>query len=145
GVTGVALVGYREPQLLLQVFDGTAAEDETLESSSGSDAAAPPDVDPFSLTQADSVLVVQGDDFFTPEAAEALRAVVEELESLDHVRRVVWMDRVPILNIFGLPEPLFPRSSSSPARFAAARDKALKHPLVGGQLLSADAKTLLLL
>jgi uncharacterized protein len=29
--------------------------------------------------------------------------------------------------------------------FAAAREKAMQHPLVGGQLLSDDAKTMLLL
>ena len=91
------------------------------------------------------VIVVDSKDFFTPDGARALRAVVEELESLEQVRRVIWMDRVPILNIFGLPEPLFPRSKVSQSRFDAAREKALTHPLVGGQLLSSDAETLLML
>ncbi len=40
---------------------------------------------------------------------------------------------------------MFPRSEASPERFTAAREKAMKHPLVGGQLLSEDGQTLLLL
>jgi uncharacterized protein len=147
-ITVVALIGYRDPQLVLQVFERapqSVRTDGPAPAPPAEKIETPPDVDPFSLSQADAVLVVQGEDFFTPEAAAALRAVVDELESLDQVRRVVWMDRVPLLNIFGLPEPLFPRSKASPARFAAAREKALNHPLVGGQLLSGDAKTLLML
>jgi predicted RND superfamily exporter protein len=55
------------------------------------------------------------------------------------------MDEAPPVNIFGLPEPLLPRSEASAQRFAAARKKALAHPLVGGHLLSDDGRTLLLL
>ena len=50
-----------------------------------------------------------------------------------------------MLNIFGLSEPLFPRSEASLERFSAARDKAMKHPLVGGHLVSEDGQTMLLL
>src|SRR5690606_24092534 len=115
-ITGVALIGYRDPQLLLQLFEREPQSATTDAAAPAEQTESPPDVDPFSLSRADAVLVVQAEDFFTPEAAAALRAVVEELESLDQVRRVVWMDRVPLLNIFGLPEPLFPRSKASPAR-----------------------------
>jgi hypothetical protein len=55
------------------------------------------------------------------------------------------MDRAPATNIFGLREPVLPRATGSPARFAAARERALAHPLVGSQLLSADGGTALLL
>ncbi len=104
-----------------------------------------PKVDPVSLSGSDAVLVVQSPQFFTPAGAKAMRHVVDELEKIDYVRSILWMDRVPILNIFGLPEPLFPRSEASAERFAAAQEKAMKHPLVGGQLLSEDGKTMLLL
>ncbi len=50
-----------------------------------------------------------------------------------------------MLNIFGLREPLFPKTSASPARFEAARTKALQHPLVKGQLLSPDGRTVIVL
>jgi predicted RND superfamily exporter protein len=100
-----------------------------------------------SLSNSDAVLVVHSakDQFFTAEGARALRHVVGKLESLDYVRNVLWMDQIPSLNIFGLEEPLFPRSDSSSRRFAAARQRALSHPLIHGQLLSDDGRTLLLL
>jgi predicted RND superfamily exporter protein len=91
------------------------------------------------------ILVAESDAFFTADGARAMRAVVAALEDLDAVRSVLWMDAAPMLNIFGLPEPVLPRGHASPARFAAARQRALAHPLVGGQLLSADGRTLLLL
>ena len=74
-----------------------------------------------------------------------MRQVVRSLEELDYVDRILWMDRVPMLNIFGLSEPLFPRSEASAERFAAAKVKAMNHPLVGGHLVSDDGKTMLLL
>ena len=104
-----------------------------------------PAVDPVSLSNSDAVLVVQSEQFFTPEGARAMRDVVTQLESLEHVERILWMDRVPILNIFGLPEPLLPKSEASPEKFSAAREKAMQHPLVGGQILSDDGQTILLL
>ncbi len=61
------------------------------------------------------------------------------------VTSVLWMDRAPMMNIFGLPEPILPRGNASELRFQQARQRALEHPLVAGQLLSRDAKTLLLM
>ena len=70
-------------------------------------------MEPVSLSNSDAVIVVHSaaDEFFSPEGAAALRHVVQELESLDYVRSVLWMDQIPTLNIFGLQEPLFPRAS----------------------------------
>ena len=111
------------------------------------DVPAKPSVEPVSLSNSDAVIVVHSaaDQFFSPEGARALRHVVEKLESLDYVRSVLWMDQIPTLNIFGLQEPLFPRAESSERRFALAQERALSHPLIGGQLLSGDGRTLLLL
>jgi predicted RND superfamily exporter protein len=143
--TAFAVIGYLDPSLVRSLFVG-AAPRHSNDSYSQSEAFEPlPNVDPVSLSDSDAVVVVQSPAFFTPSAARAMRRVVEKLEDLDHVSSVLWMDRVPILNIFGLPEPLFPRSEASPERFAAAREKAMRHPLVGGQLLSQDGRTLLLL
>lgn len=97
------------------------------------------------INQADLVVVATSDDFFTNAGASAMRAVVQALEDEPTVDNVLWLDRAPPLNIFGLQEPIFPRSDASSDRFEAAKKKAQEHPLIVGQLMSADAKTLLLL
>ena len=143
-ITAFAVVGYVDPNIVLDRFK---SEQQISERDSEADEIfeSLPDVDPVSLSDSDAIIVVRCEDFFTGPAADAMRTVVDELESLDQVQRVLWLDRVPMLNIFGLPEPLLPRSTASAKRFAAAKVKSLAHPLVGGQLLSKDTKTLLLL
>ncbi len=105
----------------------------------------PPGVDPIRVAGGDVIVVARSDEFFTPSGVEAMRAVVASLESLDHVAEVFWIDRIPVLNLFGLPEPVYPRGDASAARFEAAKRRASEHPLVVGQLMSADARTLLLM
>ncbi|MCA9133774.1 MAG: MMPL family transporter [Planctomycetales bacterium] len=146
GVTALALVGHIDPRLLTARWAADPTEQDAEGDASATDQAAPPpNVQPISLANSDAVLVVEAKDFFTPRAAAAMRQVVAQLETLPQVRSVLWLDRVPMLNIFGLPEPLLPKSSASPSRFAAAREQARRHPLVGGQLLSDDGQTQLLL
>lgn len=144
-ITAFAVIGHVDPNIVLDAFKSKAQVTTNRENSNSETFDALPDVDPVSLSDSDAIIVVQCEDFFTASAAEAMRAVVDRLESLEQVRGVLWMDRVPMLNIFGLPEPLLPRSTASPNRFAAAKQKSLDHPLVGGQLLSKDTGTLLLL
>ncbi len=62
------------------------------------------------INQADLVVVATSDHFFTNDGAAAMRAVVTALEDEPVVDNVLWIDRAPPLNIFGLPEPIFPRS-----------------------------------
>lgn len=138
-------IGHYDPRLLLPdappprpvEADGDALDDAPT--------APTPSVTPVLVGTADVIVVARSDDFFTAEGAEAIRAVVSALESLEQVDRVLWMDRAPMLNLFGLPEPILPRRDASPTRFAAARQRALEHPLVRGQLLSPDASTMLLM
>jgi uncharacterized protein len=159
-ITVLAVIGHTRPDWVRQIFispkpnvEQPAAKNNVAPRKAALKRDAPqqetqreaPQVDPVSLSGSDAVLVVQSPQFFTPAGAKAMRHVVDELEKIDYVRSILWMDRVPILNIFGLPEPLFPRSEASPERFAAAQEKAMKHPLVGGQLLAEDGKTMLLL
>jgi predicted RND superfamily exporter protein len=145
-ISVVAAVGYWNPELVRSAFRSAPEETQTTSNrTAGEVFDTPPDVDPISLSNSDAVLVVQSEEFFTPQGAQAMRHVVSQLEELQFVQRILWMDRVPILNIFGLPEPLFPRSEASAERFAAAREKAMQHPLVGGQILSEDGQTMLLL
>lgn len=147
-LSGFAILGYTDPHRLTDLF---AAEPEPVATESTASSkppevrAEPPKVEAVSLSRSDAVVVVESDAIFTQSGARALRRVVADLEALPHVKDVLWMDRVPILNIFGLPEPLFPKAQASPERFAAAREKALQHPLVGSQLLSEDGRTVLLL
>lgn len=144
-ITLLAVVGYLSPQTVRSLFVH-GSENHVTDSSAEAEEFKPlPDIDPVSLSQSDAVIVVQSPSFFTPEGARAMRQVVRSLEELDYVDRILWMDRVPMLNIFGLSEPLFPRSEASAERFAAAKVKAMNHPLVGGHLVSDDGKTMLLL
>lgn len=145
-ISVIAIIGHVDPHILTQRIK---LSEETASPEPGADdtdrPVPPANVQPVQLGNSDAVIVVESPSFFTPQGAQAMRAVVARLESLEQVRNVLWLDRVPMLNIFGLPEPLLPRQTASESRFAAAREKAMQHPLVGGQLLSDDGQTQLLL
>lgn len=140
--SGIATTGYVNAKWVRGLFIDKQQNDGEVEAES---YEVPPDVDPVSLTNSHAIVVVKSDSFFTPSGAKAMRSIVDELESLDHIDGILWMDRIPILNIFGLPEPLLPNQNSSQSRFDSAKQKALQHPLLAGQLLSEDAKHLILL
>ena len=144
-ISVVASMGYFAPDRVA-TFLNPPTEDASRDTNASPDENPPtPDVNPFNIGDADAIMVVESEEFFTPKGARTLRRVVAELESLPHVSSVVWLERVPILNIFGLQEPLLPRATASQQHFDNAKQKALKNPLVKGQFLSADANTLLLL
>jgi len=145
-ISGLAMVGYYDPGLVTDFFVAAPEQpDQPRRRGPRDNAQSPPNVNPISLANADAIMVVESDQFFTPDGAKMIRQVVSEIKSLPYVANILWMDEAPPVNMFGLPEPLFPRSAASPQRFADAREKALQHPLVGGQLLSDDGRTLLLL
>lgn len=138
-ITAIALAGHLAADRILAAF---RPEEEASQPASSTRSA---NVTPLALSQADCVIVVQSKDVFTPEGTTALRDVVDQLEDLDQVQRIIWADRVPTLNIFGLSQPLLPNSNATRKRFEGARKKALEHPLVVGQLMSEDCETLLLM
>ncbi len=142
-------VGHYDPYLLLPepVIEQEQEDRQTVEDSEfdAPPVAATPSVSPIQVASGDVILVATSDGFFTSDGANAMRAAVEALEALDQVESVLWMDRAPMMNIFGLQEPILPRGDASPDRFQAARERALAHPLVAGQLLSRDAETMLLM
>lgn len=141
----ITIIGYVDHRIITKFFQKSAEtteEDEEKPRSSSSNASRP-DVEEIDLGKAHAVLVVQSDDIFTPQGAEALRDMASSLEELPYVANVLWIDRVPLLNAFGLPEPVLPKSTASPGLFAAAKARALKHPLISGQLMSPDGKTVL--
>jgi uncharacterized protein len=146
GLTAFSIGGYVNPRWLLQYLDSREiVETENDNAVQNAGRKAVPDVDAFRLNDADTIVVLDSVQFFTVEGVRALREVVQRLESLDFVAGVMWMDRVPILNVFGLPEPILPRGEGSDALLQAARRKALEHPLVVGQYLSPDGNTLVLM
>lgn len=143
--TVLSLIGHIRPDWIRSLFVADkSARVASEESGEQEESRVVPDVASFEIG-GDSIVVVQSKQFFTPVGTKMMRHVVKKLEDQDFVASILWMDRVPMLNIFGLPEPMLPRSEASAERFAAARDKAMKHPLVGGQLLSEDGETLLLM
>ncbi len=101
-------------------------------------------VERSSLGRDDAYLVVQSDQIFSRDGAEALRDIVDALNKQPTIANVQWLDQAPPLNIFGLSEPILPRGQASPQRFAIAKAKAQKHPLIVGMFLSQDARTLLI-
>lgn len=147
-ISAAAVVGYYNPRLITDRFqtaeDGLEQADGIGEANDLQALAQVPNVEDFSLS-AHAVIVVESDSFFTPEGTRAMRSIVDELAKTDFIESVLWMDQVPMLNIFGLPEPLLPHDSASPERFAAAKAKAMQHPFISGQLLSDDGRLLLIL
>jgi hypothetical protein len=99
----------------------------------------------FQLTRADCLLIVHAEGLFTPRILEAVRQMVRDVEALDVVDSLVWLEAVPGLNIFGLPDPLLPPPGASAERLQIARTRALAHPLVAGQLISDDGNALQML
>jgi predicted RND superfamily exporter protein len=150
-ISSIAMVGYLAPERVRKLFQPPPVQDAAAPDTPAASVTpeAPrkprPNVEALDLTRSDAILVIESEDLFTPAGAKALRHMVQSLEDVPYIRSVLWMDRVPPLNIFGLREPLFPKSESSPARFAAARERALRHPLIKGQLLSPDGRTLIVL
>lgn len=148
-ITLIAIQGYRNPASVRQFFIRNAPADDQTTANRRDEPVrknrqTAPNVEAVDLTRGDAILVIDSKKFFTRDGAKALQGIVDSLESQDYVSNVLWMDKVPILNIFGLPEPLYPRGEASPQRYAAVREKALNNPLVIGQLLSDSGETTIL-
>lgn len=147
-ITAAAIVGYVRPELVRNRFvtesPGNIPSQVAPATAEEVGTPPPPTVEPFQIGGGDVVLVATSDDFFTPAGVNAIRRVVERLEQLPQVAEVLWLDEVPGLNLFGLPESLLPRATASPRQMRDARRRALAHPLAVGQLISDDGKTLVL-
>ena len=148
-VTTVSSIGRFSPQLITGYFwEHTDKEPKVIWQPKTDESFATeqerPEVESFAFG-GESILMAQSDDFFTPEGVSAIQDVVETLKNTDYIDRITWIEDVPPLNLFGLPEPTFPKSTASPELFEKAKQKALDNPFINGQLLSADGKTLLLM
>jgi predicted RND superfamily exporter protein len=151
-ISTFALIGYYDPELITKPIRGTF-DKQVVENGRETAGAEPVDIEgnqEFRNVSAlnfrgDAVVVVECESIFTPDGAAAIRHVVDELRKLDFVKRVFWMDEVPPMNAFGLPEPLLPRHGASQNRFDISRQQALRHPFIVGTLMSRDGNTILLL
>ena len=147
-LTAVAIIGHVQPELLHDLFARSQVSEEEPQLSRVATRAAAseqkPDVQPFQVADGECIVVVTSDDMFTNANLIAVRAAVEELESLPQVSRVLWLDNIPGLNLFGLPEPLLPRDNASGRQMELGRERTLDNPLAVGQLISPDGNTLLI-
>lgn len=154
-ISAIALGGYLAPAEVVQWFKSFVERPDEDENQDGrwlppaaqseDDYVPPPVVETIQVSGFDALLVVESDSFFTPAGVETIRAVVDRLQQLEYVEDILWVDEVPTLNLFGLNEPLLPKKESAPERFENAKQKAREHPLVNGQFLSEDGKTMVLL
>ncbi len=142
-ITSLAVIGYYDPHLIIPRPSNEAVDEASSQDTS--ERRPSPSVSPVRLFSSEVVLVATSSDFFSADGVQALRSVVAELEKLPQVTDVMWFDRAPPLNIFGLREPALPDHRASAKRFEDARTKALANPMIAGQLLSADGQTALLL
>ena len=149
-VTSLAIIGHVKPSLVRDLFvqppseEAVSTPQPTPSPQSLAQTAPPPDVQPFQVAGGECIVVATCDDFFTEKSLEAIRNVVADLEALPQVSRVLWLDSIPGLNLFGLPESLLPKSNASPRQMELGRERTLDNPLAVGQLISTDGKTVLL-
>lgn len=149
-MTALAIVGYVKPSLVRDLFISPTVEEtqpapqQQLAQPSTAQNEQPPDIEPFQVAGGECIVVATSEDFFTQQSLTAIRNVVADLGALPQVSNVLWLDSIPGLNLFGLPESLLPRSNASPRQMQLGRERTLSNPLAVGQLISTDGKTLLL-
>lgn len=145
-MSALAMVGYLNPSLVRDLFVSEVVDDSytDLDIQNPIPNDRPPQVEPFRVAGGQCIVVATSDNFFTEENLVAIREAVDRLEALPQVSRILWLDSIPGLNLFGLPEPLLPSSSSSVRQMEVGRQRTLENPLAVGQLISEDGKTLLL-
>lgn len=98
----------------------------------------------FDLREIDAFLVFSGDDLLSRDAVTVLRQAARRVRELDYVEQIFWLDDIPIMNVFGLADPLLPPDDASEQSFVQARQRILEHPLVRGQLVATDGKTIVM-
>ena len=95
----------------------------------------------FGIQRSDCIVVIEADDILTPVNVAALRDLAAELDRLETIDHLFWMDSLPGLNVFGVTSQLVPPADASPERFLNARHEVLNHPLLAGHWISPDATT----
>lgn len=103
--------------------------------------------DDFGADDTSCLLILTTDDWFQADKAFFLRDFCDHLGKLPKVANVYSMldVRRPVPGLGRTQRPLMPRDDATAKSFAIARETALGHPLVKGQLLSADGTTALVI
>ena len=140
-VTALSCVGHFAPRKFRDMF---SPQTDVVASNDEPDYAKRPEVDSFQFFS-QGILLAQSDDFFTPEGVEAMQSVTKTLEEQPFIQSVTWMEDIPPLNLFGLPEPVFPKRTASPELYEKAKRKALENPFITGQMMNEDANAMVLM
>ncbi len=97
----------------------------------------------FGADDNDCVFVVESEDLFTPRSISALRHLIDAARRVEGVETVFSIADAVIFPADGPPHSLLPPNDAPPAAYDAARREGIAHPLIGGQLLSEDGRTTL--
>jgi predicted RND superfamily exporter protein len=149
-MTLIALLGYYDPSIVRRLVGVAPIPPPYWErpqqrvTQRPQQSARSPNVRPFQVGGGECVVIATSPHFFTSTGLTAIRKAVEDLESLPQVDSVLWLDNVPGLNLFGLPESVLPHSQASERQMEKGRERALGNPLVVGQLISPDGETIVL-
>jgi len=99
----------------------------------------------FPLDENDFILLLESERMFSPDSVEALRGLDRSLRDADGVLGVYSIFDARSRQARGLLlPPLMPRQGAPEAAYGEARRAALAHPLVGGLMLSEDARVMLM-
>jgi hypothetical protein len=100
----------------------------------------------FASDDNDVVVVVQAGngDLFTPSAVAAIRSLTERIHTVPGIADVYGLADTWLFYPGAPPRRLLPEENSPPEAYPSARGDALNHPLLAGQLVSADARTTLI-
>ena len=104
--------------------------------------------DDFGSDDNDCLIVIDAigdDDLFTPKTLSAIRRISQQVEALTTIESVRSLADVVLVDRRGRTRSLLPEEQASLADYAAAREQAVAHPLLVGQVLSEDARTTLVL
>ncbi len=99
----------------------------------------------FGSDDNDCLVVVESEQLFSPRGVTLLRELIAELRQLDGIQQVRSLDDVVVFSDAGGPRSLLPPADADAEAFDNARVRALAHPLIGGQLLSPDGQTALVI
>ncbi|MCH7702673.1 MAG: MMPL family transporter [Planctomycetes bacterium] len=137
-VSGLALVGVTRlrvddvPRNLFRTDNDEFAQLEQLYRDFGAD-------------DNDCMLVVVADELFAPPAVAALREMVAHARAIEGVRAVYSLVDTIVFEAGQPPRSLLPPVSAPPEEYARARREALDHPVLAGQLIAPDGRTMLVI
>jgi predicted RND superfamily exporter protein len=98
----------------------------------------------FESDDGDCLIVVESDELFSRGSVAALRKLIDSVKGVDGVKAVRSLADVVVFDS-GRPRSLLPADDAPESAFTAARNTALSHPLIRGQVLTEDCQTALVI